>query len=262
MILVVRQAGVRGGLVYARLGDGDLGGAAQVGVDPIVVGLAMGLLTYAYPAARGRPRARDRSLPALPRAADAGARTEARAGLRSAISPNERLQQLYHPWTSYVIVPLFALANAGIVISGGFLSHAYTSPDHARRPHRLRRRQAGRDRGHRLARHDAEPRAAAAAGRLGRRRRRGRDRGDRLHGLDPDRDARLPRRAARGGEARRAVGRARRVARDLARVPRGGAAAAGGCGSARCSALPSRSSISRTRSTPSAITSAGRRRRR
>ncbi len=52
----------------------------------------------------------------------------ARAGLRSAISPNERYQQLYHPFTSYVIVPLFALANAGIVINGSFLSRAYTSP--------------------------------------------------------------------------------------------------------------------------------------
>ena len=48
--------------------------------------------------------------------------------MQSAISPNERLQQLYHPWTSYVIVPLFALANAGIAIDGGFLARAYTSP--------------------------------------------------------------------------------------------------------------------------------------
>src|SRR5205814_7590561 len=46
----------------------------------------------------------------------------------SAIPPNERLQQLYHPWTSYVIVPLFALANAGITISGSFLAGAFTSP--------------------------------------------------------------------------------------------------------------------------------------
>src|SRR5207245_8088605 len=52
----------------------------------------------------------------------------ARAGLESAISPNERLQQLYHPWTSYVIVPLFALANAGIAIDGGFLARAYAAP--------------------------------------------------------------------------------------------------------------------------------------
>src|SRR6185437_6019038 len=52
----------------------------------------------------------------------------ARAGLRSAVSPNDRLQTLWHPWSSYVIVPIFALANAGIHISGGFLSRTYTSP--------------------------------------------------------------------------------------------------------------------------------------
>src|SRR5262249_32752230 len=49
-------------------------------------------------------------------------------GLASAISPNERLAQLYHPWTSYVIVPLFALANAGISINMSFLASAFTSP--------------------------------------------------------------------------------------------------------------------------------------
>ena len=81
----------------------------------------MGLLTYAYPAARGDlERAsdlfrlfREQPTPELARSA--------RLGLPAAISPNERLQQLYHPWTSYVIVPLFALANAGIAISGDFL---------------------------------------------------------------------------------------------------------------------------------------------
>ena len=52
----------------------------------------------------------------------------ARDVVRTAISPNDRLAQIFHPWTSYVIVPLFALANAGIVISGSFLARAYTSP--------------------------------------------------------------------------------------------------------------------------------------
>ena len=46
---------------------------------------------------------------------------------RRAISPNERLQERYHYWTSYLIVPLFALANADIKFSGSFLAHAYTS---------------------------------------------------------------------------------------------------------------------------------------
>jgi protein-disulfide isomerase len=51
-----------------------------------------------------------------------------RAGVRIAVSPNDRLQQLWHPWTSFLIVPLFGLANAGIPIDVGFLVQAYTSP--------------------------------------------------------------------------------------------------------------------------------------
>jgi protein-disulfide isomerase len=38
------------------------------------------------------------------------------------------LQQLFHPWTSYAIVPIFALANAGVAIDGAFLGRAFTSP--------------------------------------------------------------------------------------------------------------------------------------
>ena len=47
--------------------------------------------------------------------------------LVQALSPNG-LQRAYHPWTSYVIVPLFALANAGIEISSEFPIRAATSP--------------------------------------------------------------------------------------------------------------------------------------
>ena len=127
-MLVVRAAGVRVGLVYAALGIATWVALFKSGVDPVVVGLVMGLLTYAYPAARADlERAtdlfrlfREQPTPELERTA--------RVGLRAAISPNERLQQLYHPWTSYAIVPLFALANAGIAISGSFLSRAYSSP--------------------------------------------------------------------------------------------------------------------------------------
>ena len=128
VMLLVRAAGIRIGLVYLALGAATWAALYFSGVEPIVVGLVMGLLTYAYPAARGDlERAtetfrlfREQPTPELAR--------DARLGVASAISPNERLQQIYHPWTSYVIVPLFALANAGITISGDFLSQAYTSP--------------------------------------------------------------------------------------------------------------------------------------
>jgi Na+/H+ antiporter NhaA len=122
------RLGIRIGYVHAAFGAAAWAALVKSGVDPVVVGLALGLLTYAYPASReDLERASDlfrefREQPTPELAASA------RAGLDSAVSANERLQQRLHPWTSYVIVPLFALANAGIAINADFLSRAYTSP--------------------------------------------------------------------------------------------------------------------------------------
>jgi Na+/H+ antiporter NhaA len=127
-ILVLLRLRVRYGIVYFLVGAATWVALYRSGVDPVVVGLGMGLLTYASPAGREQlERAsnrfrdfREQPTPELARSA--------RAGLLQAISPNERLQDAFHPWTSYVIVPLFALANAGIAIHGEFLSQAYRSP--------------------------------------------------------------------------------------------------------------------------------------
>ncbi|MDX6332920.1 MAG: hypothetical protein QOG05_260 [Streptosporangiaceae bacterium] len=127
-VAAVRAAGLRFGPAYFFLGAAAWVAFFKSGVDPVVVGLVMGLLTYARPAARSDlERAsdlfrlfREQPTPELARGA--------RDGVRLAISPNERLQQLYHPWSSYLIVPLFALANAGVMINLGLLSRAYTSP--------------------------------------------------------------------------------------------------------------------------------------
>ncbi len=127
-VLLAVWLGIRRGVVYAPLGVAAWLALSKSGINPIVVGLAMGLLTFAAPAARGDlERAsdlfrlfREQPTPELARSA--------RLGLTSALSLNERLQQLFHPWTSYVIVPLFALANAGIHIDGRFLSDAFTAP--------------------------------------------------------------------------------------------------------------------------------------
>ena len=125
---VARWRGVRSGPAYLLLGVAAWVAFFESGVDPVVVGLAMGLLAVAYPAARSDLEQasesfrlfREQPVPELAR--------DARESVRLAISPNDRLQQLFHPWTSYVIVPLFALANAGITVSGSFLARAYTSP--------------------------------------------------------------------------------------------------------------------------------------
>lgn len=128
VILLLRALGVRPGPVYAVLAVATWTALLKSGVDPVVTGLAVGLLTYAYPAARSDlERAsslfrlfREQPTPELERTV--------RQGLASAISPNERLQRMFHPWTSYVIVPLFALANTGIPISTEQLSSAVHSP--------------------------------------------------------------------------------------------------------------------------------------
>jgi Na+/H+ antiporter NhaA len=127
VVVVIRLRRVRNGIVYFSLALPAWVALVKSGVDPVVVGLALGLITIAYPASRADlERATDlfrlfREQPTSELAQSAG------AGVRTAISPNERLQQIYHPITSYVIVPVFALANAGIAISGSFLAHAYTS---------------------------------------------------------------------------------------------------------------------------------------
>jgi len=126
--VVLHRARVRIGLAYVLLGLGAWVGLYEAGVEPVVVGLALGVLPYAYPAGRTaleRATERFREFREQP---TAGLAQSAVAQLRAATPPNERLQQLYHPWTSYVVVPLFALANAGIVIDGDLLGRAVRSP--------------------------------------------------------------------------------------------------------------------------------------
>jgi len=128
VVLVLRSVPVRVGLVYFVLGAGAWVGLLKSGVEPIVVGLVMGLLVYARPPPRStleRATERFREFREQPTADLARV---AGVEIRSATSPNERLQQLFHPWTSYLIVPLFALANAGIALNGAFLEQAFSSP--------------------------------------------------------------------------------------------------------------------------------------
>jgi Na+/H+ antiporter NhaA len=128
LVVVARVRRIRNGIVYAVLGAAAWVALLKSGVDPVIVGVVIGLLSIAYPASRADlERATDlfrlfREQPTSELA------QSARAGVRTAISPNERLTQLFHPFSSYVIVPLFALANAGIVINGSFLAHAFRSP--------------------------------------------------------------------------------------------------------------------------------------
>jgi Na+/H+ antiporter NhaA len=124
----IRRRGIRSGPVYLVLGIAAWVAFFESGVDPIVAGLVIGLQTAAYPAARADLEEATDAFRLFREQPTARLAQEARQAARTAISPNDRLQEFYHQWTSYVIVPLFAVANADIKISGSFLAHAYTSP--------------------------------------------------------------------------------------------------------------------------------------
>ncbi|WP_405070857.1 Na+/H+ antiporter NhaA [Kribbella sp. NBC_01510] len=119
---------VRKAWMYVVLGVIMWAALLKSGVDPVVAGLAIGLTASAYSPGREELEEasglfrlfREQPTPELARSAT--------IGLTATISPNERLQYLYHPWTSYLIVPLFGLANAGVTIDAAFLGRAYTAP--------------------------------------------------------------------------------------------------------------------------------------
>jgi Na+:H+ antiporter, NhaA family len=114
--------------IYAAIGILMWLAVLRSGVHPSVVGVALGLLVNAY-----APKPRDiaragvlgRSLIVDPSPARALA---ARNAAAEAVSPNERLQLRIQPWSSYVIVPVFVLANAGVALSGETLAAAVGSP--------------------------------------------------------------------------------------------------------------------------------------
>ena len=116
------------GPVAAAVGVGVWLALLESGIDPVITGLAVGLATTAFPPPRAELEQvtslarsfREQPTPQLARSAQ--------RGLAAAISPNERLQYRLHPWTSFVIVPLFALANAGLEIDGDLLADAVRSP--------------------------------------------------------------------------------------------------------------------------------------
>jgi Na+/H+ antiporter NhaA len=98
------------------------------GIDPVITGLAVGLVTSAYTPARSDLERVTELLRSFREQPTAQLARDAQLGVVSAISANEQLQYRLHPWTSFVIVPVFALANAGIPVDARLLEDAATSP--------------------------------------------------------------------------------------------------------------------------------------
>ncbi|MFD0249931.1 Na+/H+ antiporter NhaA [Streptomyces sp. NPDC127113] len=128
VVVVLRLADAGRGLFCALLAVVVWVALHEAGVDPVVTGLAVGALVIAYPAPRGDLERASRLFRLFREQPTPELQRSAARGLASAISPNERLEQRFLPWVSFGIVPLFALANAGIELSAARLADAFTSP--------------------------------------------------------------------------------------------------------------------------------------
>lgn len=96
-IVLAHRVGIRPMSVYVALGVVSWVAMIESGIHPTISGVAVGLLTPARP-------------------------------LRGEREPlTERLTDRLHPYTSFIIVPLFALANAGLRLSPGDITDALTS---------------------------------------------------------------------------------------------------------------------------------------
>jgi NhaA family Na+:H+ antiporter len=136
VILLAQRAGIRNVNAYVIMGIALWIAVFQSGVHATLAGVALGLLTPAY-----SYYSRDQYLATL---SDLGRRYEAalaegRNDLAAPIllqvesvsrdtdSPLDRLEHAIHPWSSYVVIPAFALANAGLVITGESIADALAS---------------------------------------------------------------------------------------------------------------------------------------
>jgi NhaA family Na+:H+ antiporter len=130
----MRQAGVRAYGPYWAAGIAIWFAMLQSGVHATVAGVLLGLLTpTSMLAPEGSLVARGRGLfeealarlDAGPAISDGERRRVAqqlREVSRHSLAPLERLTEALHPWSAFVVMPIFAFANAGVAIDASALS--------------------------------------------------------------------------------------------------------------------------------------------
>ncbi|MEW1838842.1 Na+/H+ antiporter NhaA [Nonomuraea angiospora] len=113
---------------YVVLGFALWVATLESGIHPTLVGIALGLLVFVYAPTDQKLLLAGEAVQEFTTEPSARAAREATRRVQRAVSVNERLQLRLHPWSSYVIVPIFALANAGVRLDGETLRAALTSP--------------------------------------------------------------------------------------------------------------------------------------
>lgn len=133
LVFLARLLRVTSVVPYVLLGSALWIALYESGVNPTLAGVVLGLMAPAVPLRRS-PRAGADVRQTL-RQAEYAPDDEAEAYwiavddiAKTTLSPLDRVETSLHPWTSRIVVPTFALANAGIEVSGAALSETVSSP--------------------------------------------------------------------------------------------------------------------------------------
>jgi NhaA family Na+:H+ antiporter len=133
-IVALQRIQVRAAVVYVTLGVFVWLAVYEAGVHPTIAGVVLGLLTPAVPFQRPGAVSEEAHRVAdltvddpEPPDADAQHWLELTTLSREAVSPLARVEHLLHPWTSLLVIPLFALANAGVRLTADIVAEAATS---------------------------------------------------------------------------------------------------------------------------------------
>jgi Na+:H+ antiporter, NhaA family len=126
-LLGLRQVGIRRPVWYVVPGVALWLAVYESGIHPTLAGVLLGVIIPTRPAPRCTPGSMTEQIRALLEHPTAGGARKAVLAAQSAVSPNERIQHALHPWTSYVVVPIFGLANAGVSLGAEALRAAAES---------------------------------------------------------------------------------------------------------------------------------------
>lgn len=127
VILVLRRLRVARGAGYFVVGIATWIAMYESGVHPTLAGVVIALLLPVFPPKRQAVERAAQLARAFRQSPNAKYSRAARLGLASAVSVNERLQIDFRPVNALLIVPIFALANAGVTMRLDTLTAAYGS---------------------------------------------------------------------------------------------------------------------------------------
>lgn len=126
VVVGMRRVGIWWTPAYVLVGFFLWFAVHESGVHSTIAGVILGLLTPARPHIEQQPE-NVQVLDSLGENPQASTIRRANFELKEQVSVVERLEDLLHPVSSFLIIPLFALANAGIELSSETFSNALTS---------------------------------------------------------------------------------------------------------------------------------------